>query len=95
MPHAEQHLPDRRPMEIYLDCVDRTLLEEVAAKTGASMEEVLRRGLRRLAEHVLAERLPGSSVGSLLRALGDNPVLPEDLSAPHDDYPYRPHAGSD
>jgi hypothetical protein len=80
-------------MEVYLDCVDRTLLEEVAAKTGESMEEVLRRGLRRLAEHVLAERLPGSSLGSLLRALGDDASVPEDVSAPDNDYPYGPPAG--
>jgi hypothetical protein len=93
MSHAEQHLPDRRPMEVFLDCVDRTLLEEVAAKTGASMEEVLRRGLRRLAEHVLAERLPGSSLDSLLRSLGRESVLREDLSPRHHDYPYGPHAG--
>jgi hypothetical protein len=75
-------------VQVYLDRPDRELLEQVVAKAGLSKAEVLRRGLRRMAEHVLTERPPGSSLEALLGALGDDPSIPEDLAARHDDYVY-------
>ncbi len=78
----------REPVQVYLDRPDRELLEQVAAKAGLSKAEILRRGLRRMAAHELTERSPGSSFEALLGALGDDPSLPEDLAARHDDYLY-------
>jgi len=78
----------REPVQVYLDPQDRELLEVLAARTGLPRTEVLRRGLRQLADHVLAERAPGWSLGALAGALGDDPGLPTDLSARHDEYLY-------
>jgi len=78
----------REPVQVYLDPQDRELLEVLAARTGLPRTEVLRRGLRQLADQVLAERAPGWSLGALAGALGDDPSLPTDLSARHDAYLY-------
>jgi hypothetical protein len=78
----------RAPVQVYLDPQDRALLEEVAAGTGLSRAEILRRGLRRAAEELLGERRPGASFEALIGALGDDPSLPEDLAARHDEYLY-------
>ncbi len=88
MPPRRRRPRVREPVQVYLDRPDRELLEQVAAKAGLSKAEVLRRGLRRIAEHVLTERPPGSSFEALLGALGDDPSIPEDLAARHDDYLY-------
>ena len=78
----------REPVQVYLDTTDRSLLEEVASRTGLSRAEILRRGLRRVADDLLAEQAPGSSFEHLVGALGDDPSLPEDLSTRHDHYLY-------
>ena len=78
----------REPVQVYLDPEDRSLLEEVAVQSGLSRAEILRRGLRRVAEDLLKEHAPGSSFESLVGALGDDESLPEDLSARHDEYLY-------
>ncbi len=78
----------RDPVQVYLDRDDRDLLEVVARSTGLSRAEVLRRGLRRLAEQVLVERKPGHSLEGLVGALGDHPSLPADLAERHDQYLY-------
>jgi len=78
----------REPVQVYLDPQDRELLEVLAARTGLPRTEVLRRGLRQLADHVLADRAPGWSLGDLAGALGDDPDLPTDLAARHDAYLY-------
>jgi hypothetical protein len=49
----------REPVQVYLDENDRSLLEEVAREVGTSRAEVLRRGLRRIADQVLVERARG------------------------------------
>jgi hypothetical protein len=79
----------REPVQVYLDRADRELLEELARKSGLPRAELLRRGLRRLADEVLAERAPGWSFGHLVGALGDDPSVPRDLAARHDEYLYR------
>ena len=79
----------REPVQAYLDEHDRALLEEVAARTGLSRAEVLRRGLRVYAQEALAERKPGWSLEFLLGAFGDDPSLPTDLAERHDDYIYE------
>jgi hypothetical protein len=78
----------REPVQVYLDPDDKTLLEEVARKTGLSQAEVLRRGVRRLSADLLAESRPGASLDTLIGALGTDPSVPADLAARHDDYLY-------
>ncbi|MEX2048363.1 MAG: hypothetical protein WEB90_02170 [Gemmatimonadota bacterium] len=78
----------REPVQVYLDPGDRSLLEEVASRTGLSRAEILRRGMRMAADALLAEREPGSSFEHLIGALGDDASLPEDLAARHDHYLY-------
>jgi hypothetical protein len=78
----------REPVQVYLDPQDRELLEVLAARTGLPRAEVLRRGLRQMADHILTERAPGWSLDTLDGALGDDPGLPGDLAARHDEYLY-------
>lgn len=78
----------REPVQVYLDPADRSLLEEVAERTGLSRAEILRRGLRRVASDLLEEAEPGAAFERLVGALGDDPSLPRDLAARHDDYLY-------
>ena len=78
----------REPVQVYLDEVDRSLLEELAARTGLPRAELLRRGLRRMADEVLTERAPGWSFDRVVGVLGDDPPLPSDLAARHDEYLY-------
>ena len=86
---AQKHTPPRRvrePVQVYLDEGDRGLLEEIAKRTGLPRAEILRRGLRRLAEYELTERKPGWSLEWFIGCMG--PGQPSDLSARHDDYLY-------
>ncbi len=78
----------REPVQVYLDRQDRDLLEKVAKTTGLSRAEVLRRGLRSIAEQALAERPPGYSLEGLVGSLGDDATLPRDLADKHDEYLY-------
>lgn len=85
----------KEPIQVYLDQNDRGLLDELSRRTGLPRTEVLRRGLRRLAESEFSERAPGSSFDTLLGALGVDPALPSDLAARHDEYLYPTPAESD
>ncbi len=78
----------REPVQVYLDASDRDLLESLARSTGLPRAELLRRGLRRLAQTELAERRPGWSLDVLIGAMGDDPRLPTDLSVRHDEFLY-------
>jgi hypothetical protein len=78
----------REPVQVYLDGHDRDLLEELARRTGLARAELLRRGLRQLGDRLLGDRAPGWSLATLSGALGDDPALPADLAARHDDYLY-------
>ena len=78
----------REPVQVYLDPTDRDLLEELAQRTGLARTELLRRGLRQLADRLLTDRAPGWSLDTLARALGDDAALPTDLAARHDEYLY-------
>lgn len=89
----------REPVQVYLDGPDRQLLENLARRTGLPRAELLRRGLRRLAQGTLEERAPGWSLDVLIGVLGDDPAVPADLSVRHDEYLYgggnerRPRGG--
>ncbi len=78
----------REPVQVYLDPADRDLLEEVARATGLSRAEILRRGLRRVADEALTERAPGWSLDRLVGAMGGAADLPTDLAECHDEYLY-------
>lgn len=81
----------REPFQVYLDPADRTLLDDVAERTGLSRAEILRRGLRRVAGDLLEEEEPGSAFEQLVGALGDDSSLPTDLAERHDAYLYGDH----
>ena len=73
---------------VYVDAQDRELLERMTAETGLARTELFRRGLRRLADEMLAEQKPWSSFDQLVGAL-DGADVPSDLSVRHDEYLYR------
>jgi len=77
----------REQVVVYLDARDRTLLEQMAGKTGLARTELFRRGLRRLALETLAEHRPGSSLGYLIATAADDD-FPADVAARHDHYLY-------
>lgn len=86
----------REPVQVYLDEADRELLELTASASGLARAEVLRRGLRKLAEDWLADKSPGWSLDSLIGSLEDANDLPNDLASHHDDYLYgRKNSGRD
>ncbi len=78
----------REPVQVYLDPQDKGLLDEMAQSTGLSRAELLRRGLRQLADSVLHAQKPGSSLEHLIGSLGEAEDLPTDLAARHDEYLY-------
>lgn len=80
----------REPVQVYLDKPDADLLADLRAATGLPGAELLRRGIRRLAEELLTDNAPGASFDVLAGALGDDPSLPADLAAEHDRYLYAP-----
>ena len=77
----------REQVMVYLDARDRALLERVAKKTGLSRTELLRRGLRHVANAELADEQPGSAFEYLI-ASGVEDSGPPDVSARPDDYLY-------
>lgn len=76
----------REPVQVYLDVMDRDLLERLGKQTGQPKAELLRRGLRRLAADELKEKKPGWSFDVLIGAMGDDPSIPTDLAVNHDRY---------
>ncbi len=78
----------RAPVQVYLDPADRDLLEQVVRATGLSRAEILRRGLRRVADEALTERAPGWSLDRLVGPQGAAADLPKDLAERHDEYLY-------
>jgi hypothetical protein len=88
MPRKKSSRQVREPVQVYLEPADRDLLEQVVHATGLSRAEVLRRGLRRVADDALKEHAPGWSLDRLVGALGGASDLPEDLAERHDEYLY-------
>lgn len=79
----------REQAVVYMSAADRELLERLAEETGLARTELFRRGLRRLAEDLLPEGGPGSSLDYLTGIAGGTEA-PADLSVRHDDYLHRP-----
>ena len=90
---SKKRLQVKEPVQVYLDQPDRLLLEEIAEKMGLPRAEVLRRGLRRLAERLIPERAPGWSIDTLTGSLQGIPDLPDNLAEHHDDYLYNGQKG--
>jgi hypothetical protein len=78
----------REPVQVYLDERDRALLEQLAERTALPRAELLRLGLRRLSDEMLAAARPGASLDVLIGALDGASDVPEDLAARHDEYLY-------
>ena len=72
----------REPIQVYLDVDERALLDRVAAETGLSRAEILRRGLRQFAAEHPGVRSPMLEFMESLRDVD----FPADLSERHDDY---------
>lgn len=72
----------REPLQVYLTTDERAVLDALAARTGLSRAEVLRRGIRAFG----AEQAGASSplLSFLLSLRGDH--WPPDLAERHDDY---------
>lgn len=78
----------REQAVVYMSASDRALLERLAEETGLARTELFRRGLRRLAEELLPEGGPVSSLDYLTR-IADDTDAPPDLSERHDEYLFR------
>lgn len=76
----------REPIQVYLDPDERALLDQVAAESGLSRAEVLRRGLRRYAVERSGGRSPMLELLDYMESRTDLKDLPADLSERHDDY---------
>jgi hypothetical protein len=75
----------RAPIQVYLDADERALLDRVAAETGLSRAEVLRRGLRSYAAARPGARSPMLEFLDDMKSRTDLD-LPADLAARHDEY---------
>jgi len=78
----------REPVQAYLDRADLDLLEELGARMSLSKAEVIRQGIRRMAQELDRASRPGAGLSSLLGALDSAESVPIDLAARHDDYLY-------
>jgi hypothetical protein len=76
----------REPVQVYLTSSDRKLLREVSAAAGLSGAEVLRRGLRRMAGEILAERSPAMQLLEEMNAAEWPANMPTDVAVNHDRY---------
>ena len=77
----------REQVVVYLGAQDRALLEELSEKTGLATTELFRRGLRRLADEILGEAGPGSSLRHLV-ATATADEFPPDVAERADHYLY-------
>jgi len=76
----------REPVQVYLTTADRKLLREVATAGGISAAEVLRRGLRRMAGEVLADRNPALRLLEEMNSAEWPDDLPGDAAKRHDEH---------
>ncbi len=85
----------REPVQVYLDRHDQELLERLVERSALSKAELLRLGLRRLSDEMLAEQRRGDGLEALARVLDGVPDVPSDLAARHDEYLYGAGEGGD
>ncbi len=87
-----RHMQVREPLQVYLAEDERTLLDRLAAESGVSRAEVLRRGIKALAR--AQEPWERSPVLEFMRELqGRSDALPSDVAERHDDYLAEEHRG--
>jgi hypothetical protein len=78
----------REPVQAYLDEPDSELLTELSERTSLSKAEVIRRGIRRLAQDLDVAGRPFAGLSALSGALDAAAGIPADLAARHDEYLY-------
>lgn len=78
----------REPVQAYLGAEDAELLASLATRLSLSKAEVIRQGIRRLAQELELAAQPGAGISALLGALDASPDVPIDLAARHDEYLY-------
>lgn len=78
----------REPVQAYLAVEDAELLTSLAARLSLSKAEVIRQGIRRLAQELELAAQPGAGLAALLGSLDASPDVPIDLAARHDEYLY-------
>lgn len=78
----------REPVQAYLDEPDTKLLEQLSVRTELPKAELIRRGIRRLAQDMTLAGKPFAGLSALSGALDSAPAIPKDLAARHDDYLY-------
>ena len=76
------------PVQVYLNDLDRTLLDKLAKRSDLARSEVLRVALRRLAADLPGATSVGASLPALLGALDAARDVPADLAGRHDEYLY-------
>ena len=76
----------REPVQVYLTASDRKLLREVAQAAGVPGAEVLRRGLRRMAGEVLAEKHPALQLLREMNSAEWPADMPRDVATTHDQH---------
>ena len=84
----------REPVQAYLDKPDAELLDEIAERTSLSKAEVIRRGIRRLAQDLRLSSRPFAGLDALTGALEAARNAPTDLAARHDAYLYGARAAA-
>ncbi|HEX7940052.1 MAG TPA: ribbon-helix-helix protein, CopG family [Gemmatimonadaceae bacterium] len=85
---AKQPPRVREPVQAYLDEPDAILLQELSARTDLSKAELIRRGIRRLAQDMALAGKPFAGLSALSGVLDSAAGVPRDLAARHDDYLY-------
>ncbi|HEY6826423.1 MAG TPA: hypothetical protein VI259_06185 [Gemmatimonadaceae bacterium] len=78
----------REQAVVYLSERDRSLLDDLAEKTGLSRTELFRRGLWALAAQIGVTEQPGSSIDYLVSTASQDDAGPPDLAERADDYLY-------
>jgi hypothetical protein len=76
------------PVQVYLNDRDRTLLDELAARSDLARAEVMRVALRRLAADLPGATNVGAALPTLVGVLDSAKSIPVDLAARHDEYLY-------
>jgi len=84
----------REPVQAYLGAEDAELLARVAERLSLSKAEVIRQGIRRMAQELELTARPGAGLSALLGSLDASPDVPSDLAARHDEYLYAEPAQS-
>ncbi|MCC6929832.1 MAG: hypothetical protein IT359_12700 [Gemmatimonadaceae bacterium] len=78
----------REPVQAYLETDDAELLASLAERLSVSKAEVIRQGIRRMAQELELAQRPGAGLSGLLGSLDVARDVPPDLAARHDEYLY-------